>query len=52
MTKTDILFALVVSNSVIVLLLIYCVHTIQKGFIDPCNEVDRLKNVLHYRGLI
>ena len=52
MTKTDIIFALAVSNSAIIVLLVYWVHTIQKAFMDLCNEVDNLKNLLHYRGMI
>lgn len=51
-TKTDIIFALAVSNSAIIALLTYWVHTIQKAFMDLCNEVDNLKNLLHYRGMI
>lgn len=52
MTKTDIIFALAVSNSAIIILLIYWVHTLQKVFIDLCNEVDYLKELLHIRGFI
>ena len=52
MTKTDIIFALAVSNSAIIILLRYWVHTLQKSFMDLCNELDDLKELLHIRGFI